>query len=242
MNPKKAGAVIIPARFASSRLPGKPLADIGGKPMIHHVYERCAEAVGISNVIIATDDERIRSVSESFGAKTIMTSVECQTGTDRLAEANRSLKFDFVVNVQGDEPLIKPGDIRAVYDRMRNGCEDVVNCYCEVTHYEKASPSVPKVVINRNGDLLYMSRASIPSDKYGESHCRFKQVCIYGFTAQHLEFFADTSRGPLESVEDIEILRFIESGIGVKMVAVDSGTVAVDTLEDLEVVRSLCVA
>lgn len=234
------GAVIIPARYRSSRFPGKPLALINGKPMIQHVYEACARAVLKSAVYVATDDERIRRAVLDIGGQVIMTSERCLTGTDRLAEANRVLDLDFLVNVQGDEPMVSPNDIRRVFDLMKDDCSSVVNCFCDISEQEKANPFVPKVVVSKSQRLLFMSRGGVPFDKTLVSHARYKQVCIYGFSREHLKLFSSqTEKSSNELIEDIEILRFLENDISVKMLKVNGGSSAVDTPEDLQYVSRL---
>lgn len=228
-------AVVIPARYQSSRFPGKPLVDICGKPMIQHVWERSCQAVGNDKVYVATDDFRIKSTVEKFGGQVVMTSAECLTGTDRLAEANLQLNFDFIVNVQGDEPLINPDDINTVIKAfLKTG--NVTNAMCPITsEQEFRSFTVPKVTFSQSGKLLYMSRAGIPQTKMGEYQFGYKQVCIYAFSKEQLAFFySNKVKTRHEQVEDIEILRFLESDYIVDMVEVEAGSLAVDLPEDLD--------
>jgi len=229
-------AVVIPARYQSSRFPGKPLIDLCGKPMIQHVWERCCEAVGAKKVYVATDSDQIEIAVKHFGGSVIRTSSDCLTGTDRLAEANEILKCDFIINVQGDEPLICPDDINTVVNAYLTGDGSVVNAMCEITDIREFNANtVPKVVCDQSGKLLYMSRAGIPLTKEGDFTFAHKQVCIYAFSKDHLRFFlSHQQKTPLESVEDIEILRFLESNYTVKMVKVDSGSMAIDIPEDVE--------
>ena len=239
MNEKKF-AVVIPARYQSSRFPGKPLVDLCGKPMIQHVWERCCEAVGAEKVYVATDSDQIESVVESFGGAVIRTSSDCLTGTDRLAEANRQLNCDFIINVQGDEPLISPADINTVAQAYLAGDGSVVNAMCKIIdEREFRSFTVPKVVCDQSNKLLYMSRSAIPLTKNNEFKFSYKQVCIYAFSKEHLEFFiSHQSKTPLEEIEDIEILRFLESQYPVQMIEVDSGSMAVDIPEDVVRVKA----
>lgn len=235
--PNKSFAVVIPARFQSSRFPGKPLVEICGKPMIQHVWERCCIAVGSSNVYIATDDDRIRDAVIKFGGQPIMTSSTCLTGTDRLAEANLYLNKDFLVNVQGDEPLIEPEDIHKVITAFqRTG--NITNAMCLISSEDEfRSLTVPKVTVSKSGRLLYMSRAGIPLTKSGDFKYGYKQVCIYAFSKNQLAFFYNqSSKTRHEEVEDIEILRFIESDYQVDMVEVKSGSLAVDVPDDVNAV------
>jgi 3-deoxy-manno-octulosonate cytidylyltransferase (CMP-KDO synthetase) len=230
-------SIVIPARFESSRLPGKPLVDLCGLPMIQHVWQRCCEAVDdVSQVVIATDDERIRSVAESFGSRVVMTSSDCLTGTDRVAEANEDLDSDFVINVQGDEPLLDPDSIRQVVTAYIQSKGAIINAMCPILEEEEFRAfTVPKVVADINGELLYMSRAAIPLTKSGEFVTAQKQVCIYAFSREHLRFFASNKqKSPMEQIEDIEILRFLEHGYSVRMIEVDGGSIAVDVPADVE--------
>ncbi len=229
-------AIIIPARFQSSRFPGKPLADICGKPMIQHVWEKCLPAAGSEHVYVATDSQKIADVCHAFGASTIMTDSDCLTGTDRVAQAAEQLDYAFYVNVQGDEPMLEPKDIRALAQAYRDGGDSVVNAMAAIDdEREYWSRTVPKVVTNTVGKLLYMSRAAIPANKAGSFEKAWKQVCIYCFAPEHLQRYASaTAKGPIEQIEDIEILRFLDLGIDVQMVELNSVSMAVDTPEDLQ--------
>lgn len=242
MSSEKTFAVVIPARYESSRFPGKPLVDICGKPMIQHVWERCCRAVEQEKVYVATDDARIKSVVEDFGGQVVMTSSECLTGTDRLAEANLQINCDFIVNVQGDEPLINPNDINTVIKAfLKSG--NVTNAMCAITsEREFRSFTVPKVTFSKSGRLLYMSRSGIPQTKTGEYQFGYKQVCIYAFSKEQLAFFYSNKAKTLhEQVEDIEILRFLESDYVVDMVEVETGSLAVDVPEDLTAVINVII-
>lgn len=229
-------AVVIPARYQSSRFPGKPLIDLNGKSMIQHVWERCCIAVGQEFVYIATDSEKIEIVCTDFGAQVIMTSSNCMTGTDRLAEANKTLQAEFIVNVQGDEPLINPSDICKVIDTYKNTPDTIVNAMCKIESEEDfRSFTVPKVVVSKSNKLLYMSRSSIPLSKDNGFYFAYKQVCIYAFSKRHLEFFAThTAKTEIEQVEDIEILRFLENDITVQMIEVEASSIAIDVPGDVE--------
>lgn len=234
-------AIVIPARFESSRFPGKPLVSIAGKSLIQRVWERCAGVVPNNRVYVATDDERIQRHCAGFGASTVMTSSTCLTGTDRVAEAAEKISTELIVNVQGDEPLIVPEDIRLVLDALIKAPELVHNAQCPIeTEEEFHSLNVPKVVSAPSGALLYMSRAPIPANKGGRFGTAFRQVCIYGFTREHLrKFTRQTTKTPLEQSEDIEILRFLELGVGVQMTHLGRSTHAVDVPEDVAKVEAL---
>ena len=229
-------AIVIPARYQSSRFPGKPLADIHGKPMIQHVWEKCQQAIGPGHVFVATDDDRIAKACQHFGAATLMTDSNCLTGTDRVAQAAQQLDYEFIVNVQGDEPMLDPADILAVAQAFRQAGGAVINAMAAINNEDEYwSRNVPKVVTNTAGRLQYMSRAAIPANKAGTFVKAWKQVCIYCFTRGQLaSFAAATEKGPIEQIEDIEILRFLDMGIDVHMVELHSSSIAVDTPEDLQ--------
>jgi len=227
--------IIIPARYESSRLPGKPLVSILGKSLIQRVWERCVAGVDSGIVYVATDDVRIQSHCESFKAQVVMTPSTCLTGTDRLYEANKSLKADSVINVQGDEPLVDSNDIAKIAKLHREKPSVILNGMGPLQDEgEYRSPTVPKVVATPDGKLLYMSRGAIPSNKRFEFRGGQKQICIYGFSAEHLDAFGRQSiKTPLEELEDIEILRFLEMGYEVQMVSLTSPAIAVDVPEDI---------
>ena len=234
--------VVIPARFKSSRFPGKPLVNLLGKPMILWVAELSAEAVGKENVFVATEDQRIAEVVENAGFNAVMTSTGALTGTDRLAEVVDSIDADIYLNVQGDEPLIDPLDIIKVRDAKLLDMNAVTNGYCWLAeHEDPTSVNIPKVLTAENGSLIYMSRLPIPGFKDPKlAPARYKkQVCIYGFTAGQLKQYAGISRkGATESHEDIEILRFLELGVPVKMIETSAGSLAVDVPEDVAIVEA----
>ncbi len=228
-------AVVIPARYESTRFPGKPLVDILGKPMIQHVWERCCNAVPIQSVYIATDNQAIKSVCESFGAQVVLTSNKCLTGTDRLAEMNEIFGFDFIVNVQGDEPLINPNDIKSIISAYIKSPNEIVNAMCKITNESDfRSPNIPKVATSNSNKLLYMSRSPIPTTKSNAFITSYKQVCIYAFSKEHLDFFYQQGeKSAIEAIEDIEILRFLEHDIPVRMVEVSGSSIAVDIPGDV---------
>lgn len=226
---------IIPARYKSTRFPGKPLAMIAGKPMVIRVAERVAQALGKENTVIATDDERICQLANEFDYTSIMTSKSAPTGTDRLAEVALKMPADIYINVQGDEPTVEPSDIELVAAQKKLFPQMVINAMTLLGPGEDpADLTIPKVVVNRCNELIYMSRSPIPGVKEinKKSPTYWKQVCIYAFTSQELRAFADFGRkSHLEEYEDIEILRFFDLGIRVKMVETSSTTIAVDLPE-----------
>ncbi|MEO1943091.1 MAG: 3-deoxy-manno-octulosonate cytidylyltransferase [Candidatus Thioglobus sp.] len=229
--------VIIPARYKSSRFPGKPLVNLLGKPMILWVSELSAQAVGKENVYIATDDERISKAVTTAGFNAIMTSNQCLTGTDRLAEAANKIPADIYINVQGDEPLVNPKDILNIIKAKKTHYNEIINGFCPIARDEDPNNvNIPKVIFTENNSLVYMSRQAIPGfkDNSQAPSQYYKQVCIYAFTADELKSYADYGRkSALEASEDIEIIRFLEWGKKIRMVETNPGSLAVDVREDV---------
>ena len=239
---KQTACVVIPARYASSRFPGKPLADILGKPMILWVAELAASAVGQQHVYVATDSDLIRNVCESAGFNVLMTSEHCLTGTDRICEASHFLDYDIIVNVQGDEPVLNPQDIIKCIEIKSTHIGSVVNGFTSISSTEDPSnTNIPKVIFNENNHLVYMSRQPLPGFKSVKNAPTnyFKQVCIYGFTHNELELFSSFGRkSRLEYSEDIEILRFLEFSAPIIMFECSSGSLAVDVPSDVLLVEN----
>lgn len=228
--------VIIPARRKSTRFPNKPLVPLLGKPMILWVAELSAQAVGKERVFVATDDDTIAATVRDAGFHALMTG-DALTGTDRLAEAAAQLDADIVINVQGDEPLVRPADILTVIEAKQRHPGDVINAYCRLGAQEDpASVNIPKVVVNESGRLLYMSRAQVPGTKDAANApaAYHKQVCIYAFTRDELAAFRAFGRKScVEHSEDIEILRFLELDKTIRMVELGGGSLAVDIPADV---------
>lgn len=235
--------VVIPARYQSTRFPGKPLADLNGSPLIEHVWRRCCQAVDASGIVIATDDDRIASVATNFGAVVEMTSPTCLTGTDRLAEVANRLHAEWYVNVQGDEPFVDPAAIQAIIEATDLAESDVaaINTMSVITEEEEfRSETVPKLVTDRYGRLLYMSRAAIPTDKHLGFHSAFRQVGLYAFRPAALAHYQpEVGKSSLEGIEDLEILRLLEAGLRVQMIEVPASGIAIDTPRDLERARHM---
>ncbi|MEA5618355.1 3-deoxy-manno-octulosonate cytidylyltransferase [Cronbergia sp. UHCC 0137] len=228
--------VIIPARYESSRLPGKPLIDLCGLPMVVRTYQQCLKAFPMERVYVATDDIRIHETCKNYQIQTIMTSSECLTGTDRVAECANQLDADIFLNVQGDEPVFNPSDLKSLLRAVECFPNDILNGYCVLDQEAMfRSGNIPKVVMRSDGRLLYMSRAAIPSTKEHGFKAAFRQVCAYAFPKAALNDFAKQSqKTPLETIEDIEILRFLELGWEVRMIQMSNVSVAVDTYEDIK--------
>jgi 3-deoxy-manno-octulosonate cytidylyltransferase (CMP-KDO synthetase) len=219
------------------------LVPLLGKPMVLWVAEACEKALGRDSVIIATDDDRISHVAEDAGYTSQLTSPEALTGTDRVAEVARLRGGDTIINVQGDEPMVSPEDILKVAGVHMKNPERVVNGYIPLGQSENpANPNIPKVVLDGSENLLYISRQAIPGNKEGAPHPEavsyLKQVCIYAFSPGQLAMFVENPRrAPLESEEDIEILRFLELGQKVRMVRTFAQSLAVDVPADVEIVE-----
>ncbi|MGC8862004.1 MAG: 3-deoxy-manno-octulosonate cytidylyltransferase [Armatimonadota bacterium] len=249
--------VIIPARMASSRFPGKPLADICGKPMVQWVYERASQATGISGVIVATCDREIADAVRRFGGEAVMTSDKHRSGTDRLAEAAAELEAEIIINVQGDEPLIDPVSIEKALAPLERGSEVMASLMVPITREEARNANLVKVVVSLDGHALYFSRSPIPycrdeqararvseTDRHGQTEHKksraegiFGHVGLYACTRDFLLRFASWEPTPLEKTEALEQLRVLEHGYRIKMVEIAQRPMAVDTPEDLERVR-----
>lgn len=232
---------VIPARYKSSRYPGKPLADICGKPMIWWVYKQAKKVEEFEMVYVATDDERIKTTCEELGIDVIMTSDSHPTGTDRIGEVAHKFPADLYVNIQGDEPMLEPEVIRAAITPFyKNTDIQVSNLMAEINDpVDVVNFTVPKVITNKDNIGIYLTRAAAPYPKGSIDYKYYKQVCVYGFKPQALEFFCKSPRGKIEAIEDIEILRFIEAGYKVQFVEVKSNSMAVDTPNDLKKVNEL---
>ena len=233
--------VIIPARFQSTRFPGKPLVDIFGKSMIHRVWEKCVEATSHDKVLVATDDQRIIEHCKNNNMEVLLTSNNCLTGTDRLYEVAQKRKAQIYINVQGDEPLISPEDIKAVIRAAQKEPEIIINAMCPIKNEtDFRNPNIPKIVTRKDGRLLYMSRSPIPTNKKLGFQIAMKQVCIMAYPYNSLiKYGSLKEKTPLENIEDLELLRLLELGHDIKMIEVSDSSIAVDTPQDLEKVRSI---
>jgi 3-deoxy-manno-octulosonate cytidylyltransferase (CMP-KDO synthetase) len=233
---------LIPARFASTRFPGKPLADIDGRPMIEHVYRRAAASPAVSRVIVATDDLRIATRVADFGGNVRLTRADHLTGTDRLAEVASTLDCDIVVNVQGDEPLLDPRAISEAIAPFADPAISITTLYRRIlTPAELSNPDIVKVVIDRGGFALYFSRAPIPfaRDPRGGWPPLYRHVGLYAYRRHTLMLLASLDPTPLERAEALEQLRALEHGIRIKTVETAYDSIGVDTPQDLEQVRRL---
>lgn len=239
--------VVIPARYGSTRLPGKPLLDVGGRPMIEHVHRAAARAPGLQRVLVATDDTRIADAVAAFGGEAWLTRRDHPTGSDRLAEVARRLTSEVVVNVQGDEPLIPPALIRGVVDALAGDPTlATATARCPITDAATlADPHVVKVVVDSRGNALYFSRAPIPHARgaapdrpvFGDRH-----VGLYAWRRARLLELAEIPPTPLERLEGLEQLRALEAGYRIGTIAAEEAPAGVDTPADLERVRRLVAA
>lgn len=225
---------VIPCRWGASRFPGKPLALLGGMPLLWHVHQRCLEAKRLDGAIVATDDERIEAACRELGIDSIRTG-EHLTGTDRVAEVAERLPADGYINVQGDEPFISPTAIDVVSEALEYMPPGTlaVNAYTEVMDVGAVlDHNVVKVVVTARSEALMFSRQPIPYPR-GDRPKYLRQLGLYGFTGEALQHFRRLQQGPLERAEGVEMLRFVEHGHAVRMVPVLDNGVAVDTPEDL---------
>lgn len=226
---------VIPARFGSTRFEGKPLVEICGKSMIQRVYEQVQKARLIEDVYIATDDDRIRHTSESFGAKVIMTSRNHTCGTDRIAEAVLKIEGDIIINVQGDEPLIEPGALDIVIKPILE--DPNISMATLITHikdkHEYHDPNIAKVIKDKNNFMLYCSRSLIPYSRDGDITEVFKQIGVYAYRRDFLFTFAKMEPTPYETVEKLEQLRALENGYKIKLVETTYNSLGVDVSTDV---------
>lgn len=235
---------IIPARFASSRFPGKPLVEIDGISMIRRVYEQAEKAGCLSKVIVATDDERILHHITSFGGNVIMTSLKHQTGTDRCFEAAQALgitgKQDVIINIQGDEPFIHPLQIEKIASCFHSANTEIATLIKKITDYEDLfNPNKPKVIINNLKEAIYFSRSPLPylreieNSEWLQHHEYYKHIGIYAYRMGILEKITRLSPSSLELAESLEQLRWIENGFKIKTETTDFDSLSIDTPDDL---------
>lgn len=239
--------VIIPARYGSSRLPGKPLKLINDKPMIQHVFERVSNADGLDGVYVATDDDRIRETVEAFGGNVVMTPAEAESGTDRIAAAAEALDLDdsdLIVNVQGDQPLIHSGSIDAVLSPFRSKdyqgqFEMTTLSFKIVNEAEITSPKDVKLVTDIHGMALYFSRATIPHGRDYWDHDSYKHLGVYAYTKRFVDAFNRLPVSRLEDIEKLEQLRALENGFPIKVVESPWDSPEVDVPGDIELMEAL---
>ena len=236
---------LIPARYASTRFPGKPLADIGGKPMIQRVYEQSAKV--LADVYVATDDERIETAVKAFGGKVVMTATTHQSGTDRCAEAIRKIesstgkKYKAVINIQGDEPFISPEQIRLLASAFENPETEIATLVKPTDNQaDLFNPNKPKVVVSAKGEALYFSRSPIPylrgvdEKQWHTNHKFYNHIGLYGYRSDILSEITKLIRGTLEKCESLEQLRWLENGYRIVVLETQLESLSIDTPEDLQ--------
>ena len=232
---------VIPARLKSTRLPQKPLLNIFGKTMLQRTYERARHVFSEDDIFIATDSKKIQQEAKKFTKNVVITSEDCLTGTDRLAEFSKIINADAYVNLQGDEPIMCIENIKIIKEHAEKDPNTIYNGYAPIAyHGDYFSNMIPKVVVANNGKLLYMSRSPIPGNKTGSFKRSNKQICVYSFPKHALDNYGvGTIKTANESEEDIEIMRLLDLGLEVQMIEMSPNTVAVDTPEDLERVKMI---
>ncbi len=231
---------VIPARYASSRFPGKPLMDICGKPMVWWVYNNMSTLNCLDDLIVATEDQRIIDTCNKYGMKSILTSDSHETGTDRVVEVSEKVNGDVFVVIMGDEPLIKADDVALLVDTFNNSACDA----CMLTTKFKKPVDVVntttiKLALNDDNDVIFMSRQPIPFPKATLGYDYYKNMGAYAFTRKSLQIYKSTEKGRIEKAEDCEMLRLIEKHCIVKAIEVDSDSMSVDTMKDLERIRAV---
>jgi 3-deoxy-manno-octulosonate cytidylyltransferase (CMP-KDO synthetase) len=235
-------AIIIPARYASTRLPGKPLIDILGKPMVQHVYERAMEVPQAQAVLVATDDQRVADVVRGFGGRCVMTSPSHPSGTDRIAEVMAQVEAEIYINLQCDVPQVRPADIAILAAGLRADLSVQVGTLCHpIPPEEVANPNTVKVVLAANGNALYFSRAPIPylRDSCDEPPRYLKHVGVYAYRREVLEAYAGLPQPMIEKAEKLEQLRLLAAGFCIRVFEVGTTGPGVDTPQCLERVRLL---
>ena len=236
-------SIIIPARYGSTRYRGKPLVKILGREMVIRVADICSKIKNVK-VFIATDSKKIANVVKKNGYNYIFTSSSCLTGTDRVAEASNKIRSKIFINVQGDEPTINPKDIKKVIKAKKKFPNHVICGYDKVHNFENPlSINLPKVVVNSKGELIYISRALVPGAKKTDQKIQYyKQVCIYAFNKRQLKkFYSKRKKSETESIEDIEILRFFDLNEKIKMIKLNSNSIAVDEIADVKKAEKLLI-
>ena len=234
-------AVVIPARYGSTRFPGKPLFKIAGKPLLQHVWERCGKARGITAIIVATDDMRIAEAAFDFGAEVSMTSPKHRSGTDRCAEVAKRLRgFSHIINVQGDEPLIDPALISRLAKALTadKSIDMITAANAFGSDEDAGNPNAVKVVLDRESNALYFSRSVIPFARAGSPRY-LRHQGIYGYSAKFLLQFVKWKPGALEQCEQLEQLRALENGARIRVLLTKSASLGVDAPEDAALVEKL---
>ncbi len=232
---------VIPARYGAQRFPGKPLALIAGRSLVHRVYDRATRAKRLDKVIVATDDTRILEAVEKFGGDAMLTSADCATGTDRIAEVARAYESEFVVNIQGDEPLLRPEMIDQLVEGIQNdpACRMATLARKIESPEVLTNPNVVKVVIAGTGNALYFSRSVIPYARDGGEVTRYKHLGIYAFRREFLLEYVRWPQTDLEKTEKLEQLRALDNGVAIKVLVTPYDSIGVDTPADVKLVEEI---
>lgn len=225
---------IIPARYDSTRFPGKPLIDLKGKTMIQRVYERVDSSQAFDQVLVATDDERIYNHVLSWGGEVVMTQNTHVSGTDRCAEVLQKNDAHWVVNIQGDEPLIDQTLLKEISKELKSGNSEIVSAYRAIDQQEAQDPNVVKVVMSDSGRALYFSRSIIPFERNKQELPYYQHIGVYGFSANTLAKLAQLPASKLENKEGLEQLRWLSNDYSIKMLPTSYQSIAIDTPEDVE--------
>lgn len=231
---------VIPARFGSSRFPGKPLALIQNKPMIQHVFERASQSKCLDMVVVATDHEDIKEAVEGFGGNVVLTRKDHETGSDRMAEVTSKIEGDIFVNIQGDEPLISPELIDSIVETAKSTPDAVVTAKTKIKDQEDVpNPNVVKVVTDLKQNALYFSRSHIPYNRANKDVTYYKHLGIYSYPKAIINEFVKLPQSTLEELEMLEQLRLLENGYTIKVVETEYDAIGVDTPEDIEKVEAI---
>ena len=233
--------IVIPARFKSSRLPGKPLIKLKGIPMLVRTYNQCLKCAPKKKIVVATDNQKIVNLCNKSKIPVIVTSKNCLTGTDRVAQVAKKIKAKVYLNVQGDEPLFHTKDLKKLIHFSQKYPNEIINGYCEIDSEKMFHDrNTPKVIFDTNGKLFYMSRAPIPNNKKNKFIKAWRQVCAYSLPPKPLKsFYVCKKKTKLENIEDLELLRFIELGYKIRMIKMSSKSISVDTIKDVKKVEKI---
>jgi len=225
---------VIPARFNSKRFPGKPLIKILGIPMLLRTYNQCLKVVNREKIFVATDDDRIKKLCIKNNINFVITSKKCLTGTDRIVELSKKLKYKNYINIQGDEPILNPNDLKKIIISTLNNPNLVYAGFCKIDNFsDYRNFSIPKLVFNKNRYLIYTSRAPIPSNKKNIFYLGYRQVCLYSYPLKLLQKL-NKKKSLIENLEDLELLRFLDSNIKVKMIKMSTKSISVDSPKDIK--------
>lgn len=230
--------IVIPCRLNSKRLKEKLLRKVNGKEIFLHTFEKCCLATTRENIYIATDSYKIINLCKKKNINVVKTSSKNLTGSDRINEFSKKILAQNYINVQGDEPIIDPKNIKKVIKFNKIDNTKVYNCYTEISYKDALKISIPKVILNNKNELIYMSRSLIPFNHSNTKTKYFKQICIYSFPRKILKLF-NNKKTIIEKNEDIEILRLVEKGVTIKMINVKTKSFAIDTIQDFEKLKKL---